>query len=405
MSARPSLDRDFLQTLLASAYAVQTSGLDPRSVSALIKIQRFIKNEDFDLDRTMLMLVEHAVEVSNASGVAIALLEGKELVYRAGCGSAANDLGRRVRAVLSVSCGSEVRREILKVENAQIDSRVEAEVCRQFGANSILMLPIYKKQVLFGVLQVQFNEAHSFHEREVRAYRLMLGLLEDGIIRDLHQTRQRSGASSTVEQYSDDSVDSRRLRPAESVMPLLGPTDAAEQKMWSRDNSKRETKKLDHRLAILSALPKLNPAIWKKIDCLANAHFWQVATVLAVSVMLAIATWTVYRNHPAPTTNGPAFSNDRDTGQQLPAKVLLADGEEQLGNGAKPTTAKVSAFRRVRMGPDEVDYVAEDVTIKTFTIRPINRRRLEKEVRIGDDVTVRYFAPSAVPVSSRQHLQ
>jgi hypothetical protein len=51
-----------------------------------------------------------------------------------------------------------------------------------------------------------------------------------------------------------------------------------------------------------------------------------------------------------------------------------------------------------------VDYIAEDVTIRTFsTIRRIHD--LENEVRIGDDVTVRYFAPAVVPASSRQHLQ
>ena len=126
---------------------------------------------------------------------------------------------------------------------------------------------------------------------------------------------------------------------------------------------------------------------------------------MAVSVMLAIATWTVYGNHPAATTNGPALSTDRESGQQLPAKVLSARmKEEQLGTGPKPTAAKLSAFKRVRIRPNEVDYLAEDVTIRTFSTRP-QIHELEEEVRIGDDVTVRYFAPSAVPVSSRQHLQ
>ena len=121
MSARPSLDRDSFQAFLANAYAVQTSGLDTRSLAALIEMKRFIRGDEFDLDRAMLMMAEHALKVSNASGVAVAVLEAKGLVYRAVSGSAVNDAGRHVPAVLSVSSGSEVRREILKVENAQID--------------------------------------------------------------------------------------------------------------------------------------------------------------------------------------------------------------------------------------------------------------------------------------------
>jgi len=402
MSARPSLDRDSFQAFLANAYAVQTSGLDTRSLAALIEMKRFIRGDEFDLDRAMLMMAEHALKVSNASGVAVAVLEAKGLVYRAVSGSAVNDAGRHVPAVLSVSSGSEVRREILKVENAQIDSRVEAEVCRQFGANSILMLPIYKKHVLFGVLQVQFDEAHSFLEREIRVYRLLLGVLEEGVVRHL-PSQQQSAALITAKETAHDSGGSRELQATDTAGPLIVVADVVEQKMWPRDDPRKQTKKLDHRLAIL----KVNPAIWNELDRLANAHFLQVATAVAVSVMLAIATWS-YRNQAAPTTNDQALSADRDNGQQLPAKVLLAGmKEERPGNGAKQTTAKISAFRRVRIRPNEVDYLAEDVTIKTFTSKAMSRRvrDFEKELRIGDDVTVRHFAPSAMPGSSRQRSQ
>ena len=399
MSAHPVPDRDAFQSFLANAYAMQTSGLDTRSLSALVEMQRFITGNEFDLHRLMLRMAAHAVRVCNASGVAIALLEGNELVYRAGSGSAGNDVGRHVPAVLSV-CASDARKEILKVENAEMDSRVEAEVCRQFGVNSILMLPIYKQQVLMGVLQVQFTDAHTFLDRELCAYRLMLNLLEDAISRE--QNQQQSGASSTVEQIANDSVHSQE---SQSTQAPTASVVAVEHTLWAADHLRKQAQKLHGRMAILSVLQRIDPGIWKQIDRLAKARFWQIATSVAVSVMLAITTWTVYRNHSGATTNVPAPSTDRVSRQELPGKLLSAGmTEEQLGNGAKLTTAKASAFKRVRIRPDEVDYIAEDVTIRTFsTIRRIHN--LENEVRIGDDVTVRYFAPAAVPASSRQHLQ
>ena len=394
MSAHSNLNRDAFQSFLANAYAMQTSGLDTRSLSALVEMQQFITGDEFELHRAMLMMAEHVVKVCNASGGAIALLEGNELVYRAGSGSAANDVGRHVPAVLSV-CASDARKEILKVENAECDSRVEAEVCRQFGVSSILMLPIYKKQVLVGVLQVQFTDAHAFLDRELRAYRLMLNLLEDAILRE--QNQQPSGASITVEQIARDSVHSQESQSTQAATPLVV---AVGQTLRAADNLRKRAKKLNWKMASLS-----DPGIWKQIDRLAKAQFWQVATCVAVSVMLAIATWTVYGSHSAATTNVPALSTDRVSRQELPGKLLSAGmKEEQLGNGAKLTTAKASAFKRVRIRPDEVDYLAEDVTIRTFSAIP-RIHELENEVRIGDDVTVRYFAPAAVPASSRQHLQ
>ena len=394
MSVHSNLDRDAFQSFLANAYAMQTSGLDTRSLSALVEMQQFITGDEFELHRAMLMMAEHVVKVCNASGGAIALLEGNELVYRAGSGSAANDVGRHVPAVLSV-CASDARKEILKVENAECDSRVEAEVCRQFGVSSILMLPIYKKQVLVGVLQVQFTDAHAFLDRELRAYRLMLNLLEDAILRE--QNQQPSGASITVEQIARDSVHSQESQSTQAATPLVV---AVGQTLRAADNLRKRAKKLNWKMASLS-----DPGIWKQIDRLAKAQFWQVATCVAVSVMLAIATWTVYRSHSAATTNVPALSTDRVSRQELPGKLLSAGmKEEQLGNGAKLTTAKASAFKRVRIRPDEVDYLAEDVTIRTFSAIP-RIHDLENEMRIGDDVTVRYFAPAAVPASSRQHLQ
>ena len=394
MSVHSNLDRDAFQSFLANAYAMETSGLDTRSLSALVEMQQFITGDEFELHRAMLMMAEHVVKVCNASGGAIALLEGNELVYRAGSGSAANDVGRHVPAVLSV-CASDARKEILKVENAECDSRVEAEVCRQFGVSSILMLPIYKKQVLVGVLQVQFTDAHAFLDRELRAYRLMLNLLEDAILRE--QNQQPSGASITVEQIARDSVHSQESQSTQAATPLVV---AVGQTLRAADNLRKRAKKLNWKMASLS-----DPGIWKQIDRLAKAQFWQVATCVAVSVMLAIATWTVYRSHSAATTNVPALSTDRVSRQELPGKLLSAGmKEEQLGNGAKLTTAKASAFKRVRIRPDEVDYLAEDVTIRTFSAIP-RIHELENEVRIGDDVTVRYFAPAAVPASSRQHLQ
>jgi hypothetical protein len=69
--------------------------------------------------------------------------------------------------------------------------------------------------------------------------------------------------------------------------------------------------------------------------------------------------------------------------------------------GRAPDAKALSAFRRVRVGKNEVDYIAEDVVIRLFTPNPAPTRvpHLNKEVHFGQDVTVRYFeyGPARVP--------
>src|SRR5205823_2214436 len=106
------------------------------------------------------------------------LLEGDNLVYRAGSGSAATYIGRYVKAALSVARASG---EILRVENTQTDARIEAAICRQFGAKALLIVPIYCGRAVAEAMEILFGDAHAFQDREVRMYQLMAGLVAEAM--------------------------------------------------------------------------------------------------------------------------------------------------------------------------------------------------------------------------------
>jgi len=171
-------DPDIFQQLLADAFAVQESQINSQSLAAIMEVQRSVASGKLELDGAMSRMVESARGVANATGVAIALLKGDQLTYRAGSGSSADCIGRQVTASLTVSRDSKTLHEILRVENAQTDKRIEADICRQFGADALLILPIYQGRALAGILDVRFSEAHPFLESEVRTYRLMAEQIE-----------------------------------------------------------------------------------------------------------------------------------------------------------------------------------------------------------------------------------
>jgi hypothetical protein len=400
MIAHSSLDRESFQLFLANAFAVQESGLDTQSLSAVIEMQRFIDSDGFDLGHAMHMTADRALKVSNASGVAIALLEGNELVYCAGSGTAANDVGHHIRAVVNVGSGSELRREILRVENAQIDSRVQAEVCRQFGANSLLMLPIYEREVLVGVLQVLYGEAHSFLDSEVRAYRLMSGVVGEAITRH-SQHAEKKAARRSFEQVTYDNSVSQNVQSAENVAQTWAVVaDAIEQNVSQGQSSRGEA---DYSIRESRAQrTRLTTAIRKNANRGWNSNFWRLGAVVTASAVLAIASWITYSDHSVRGTIRGAVPRRDDARQHAPAKPFsLNDNSNRVVGGAQKTRPSSAGFRRIGIGPHEVDYIAEDVTIRNFTTGPAQRlaRTAEKQVNFGDDVTVRYFAYTPPAVS------
>src|SRR5260370_14181251 len=178
MATHSSFDPESLQIILSNAFAVQESGMDAESRTAIFELKRAVATGEADLDRAMDLIAVRARNVANATGIAIGLLKGDQLVYRAGSGSGVTYVGRHVMATLCVAGHNVASGEILRVENAQTDRRIEAAICRQFGAHSLLILPIYHDGTMAGVLDGPFDEAPPVRHSGVRTHRLLAALVE-----------------------------------------------------------------------------------------------------------------------------------------------------------------------------------------------------------------------------------
>jgi hypothetical protein len=123
-----------------------------------------------------------------------------------------------------------------------------------------------------------------------------------------------------------------------------------------------------------------------------------IATLIAV-LILATRWIPSHLDAAAPVAvfsspgRSDAFRQETSFAPVKPPSLLTAQ--------AAATGTPGPEFKRVRVGPNEVDYVAEDVTIRHFTptlARP-QTRLAYKEVHFGPDVTIRYFAsnPEVAP--------
>jgi GAF domain len=439
MSSHSSLDPESFQNLLADAYVVQESGIDTRSLSAVLELQGLMAESELDVDRAMPLMAERARNVAQATGVAIAILQGDQLVYRAGSGSSAAYVGRRVTAILSVSRHTKSKAEILRVENAQRDGRIEAAICRQFGAESLLILPVYDNRNLVGVLEVIFSDAHSFQEQEVRTYRVMASLLGEVIGRAAQPQTQKAVTEPAAIQPILASIAPQSGIPKMEPPRVVQPTTPAPQSGFSILGLTSESVSLTRDpleslrsvAARLTANPTLRRAYRAAIASIATIRLPEVRLPerhqldRALSVVMrpvirmpyykrwvaltvvVLATWVAFRDHrptPAAPTSAVASAKAVPQPSSSPSAASTAVPAKASAIPALAVVPPVAAKPRwVRVGNDELDYVGQEVTVRYFGVKPAAQLApaQSRTKKIGSDVTVRYFSPIAASAPER----
>lgn len=399
MSVLSNLDRESFQTLLACAFAVQESGINTQSRSALVEVQGLIAKGRPDFGKILDLIADRARIVAGATGIAIGLLKADQLVYQAASGSAAKCVGRRVNAVLSVSAHNGARKEILRVENAATDTRIEASICRQRDAKALLIIPICREGSVAGVMEVLFNDAHTFQDGEMRTYRVMAGLVEDAMLRDIQLGQKRAPSTQP---------------PA--ILPPFKRTASQAQQFCGNDTAslKSSNAQVSETAAqVRGKVPvpcpaTVTPAVTEPLRrALLDGQKLKAAAAVIV-IALGIASWIAFGVRRALTIEDSAIRRPSVVGQHVlqriakPSPSRAPRPHSAAGRTESAKASRRSAFRRVRVGSNEIDDIAEDVTIRRFTTKPAppHVRGAYKQVNIGDDVKVLYFAqkPEIVPL-------
>jgi GAF domain len=380
MSTHSSFDRESFENFLASASALQASGLDAQSLVFLIELQKSIMKADLDLDGVMQLIADRTREVAQAGGVAIALLKADHLEYRAGSGSAAPYVGRQLKAVLSNSARKTAREEILRVEDAQSDARIEAEICRQFGANSLLMLPICREQNLVGVLAVLFNQAHAFPTQELLTYQVTAQLVEDLLLNYRNDLEEVIVVDAlTVEASATQPV------PDEEAAPV---TD-----VWTGGLSHQASIATGRILGLFDSKDQTETVVAPEQPDIFLHNFRLHFAAAAVVIAILTAGWISY-NHRQKLAGSAINPTTAGRTQKASADVRQPELHAVSARALAPQVGKVagSGFKHVRVGRNEIDDVADDVTVRHFEFPPRPKLlRAGTQVNFGDDVTVRYF--------------
>jgi putative methionine-R-sulfoxide reductase with GAF domain len=122
-----------------------------------------------DLNVALQLLAERAQYITGASGAAIALREGEELICRARAGPSAPEIGAHLQASSGLTGESVRSREILRCNDATTDPRVDQQSCRTLGIASVMVMPLLHEQEVTGVFELLSDRSHAFEERDVIA--------------------------------------------------------------------------------------------------------------------------------------------------------------------------------------------------------------------------------------------
>jgi GAF domain len=123
------------------------------------------------------IIAERAQSLTGATGAAIALRSGGEIVCRARSGRTAPDLGVHLQTDSGLSAECVRTGEILLCHDADRNPRVDLASCRRLGARSILVAPLRHYRRTLGLFEVLSATPYAFDHRDVATMQLLSSVM------------------------------------------------------------------------------------------------------------------------------------------------------------------------------------------------------------------------------------
>jgi putative methionine-R-sulfoxide reductase with GAF domain len=146
---------------------------------------------ELDLEPAISAITERAQHLTGATGAAIALRAGDEIVCRARAGRTAPDLGVRLQTDAGISAEAVRTGEVMLCHDAERNPRVDLASCRRLGVRSILVSPLRYYRRTLGVFEVLSSSPSAFDQRDVATMQLLSSMMVAAISRisSLHQAQ------------------------------------------------------------------------------------------------------------------------------------------------------------------------------------------------------------------------
>lgn len=138
---------------------------------------------EIDLEPGISIIAEKAQALTRASGAAIALRQGNEIVCRARTGRTAPDIGCRLQTDRGLSAECVRTGEVMLCPDTEFNPRVDLATCRHLGVRSILVAPLRHFRRTLGVFEVLSSTPNAFDHNDVATMQFLSGMMVAAISR------------------------------------------------------------------------------------------------------------------------------------------------------------------------------------------------------------------------------
>ena len=132
---------------------------------------------EIDLEPAINVIAERAQALTGATGAAIALRHGDEIVCRARTGRTAPDLGVRLQTDSGISADCVRTGEVVLCHDAERNPCVDLASCRRLGVRSILAAPLRHFRRTLGVFEVLSAAPYAFDNRDIATMQLLSSMM------------------------------------------------------------------------------------------------------------------------------------------------------------------------------------------------------------------------------------
>ncbi|SRR5581483_2712862 len=234
-------------------------------LSAVVSTQQEVLAAITDVDKVMALVVERTPEMTSGSGAIIEVLEGNELVFRAGSGAAREQVGKRLSLTSSLAGLAIAKKEIVRCDNVEIDTRVDGNAARALGIESMIIAPLLEGTNAVGALLSFSSLPQAFSDLDSYALQLLAGFTSAALMqaRAFHQQqvseeRYKTLFERNVAGVFRSTLDGRILDCNDALAAYLGYPSREEviaQPAWNlyhRREDREEFLRMLHERAILN---------------------------------------------------------------------------------------------------------------------------------------------------------
>lgn len=145
--------------------------------------ETYVPVPHLDLEPTIGVITERAQALTGATGAAIALRKGDEVICRARAGRTAPDVGVHLQTDSGVSAECLRSGEVVLCNDAESSPHVDRLSCHRLGVRSILAAPLRQFQTTLGIFEVLSAAPHAFNENDISTMQLLSSMMVAAITR------------------------------------------------------------------------------------------------------------------------------------------------------------------------------------------------------------------------------